>query len=72
MRRRGYDVDVAGFEPLMEEQRERGRAARKDDAIAPEIKLDAGAASRFIGHHRYDTESEVLAAHRDGETASSW
>jgi alanyl-tRNA synthetase len=51
----------------MEEQRERGRAARKDDAIAPEIKLDAGAASRFVGHHRYDAESEVLAAHRDGE-----
>ena len=67
MRRRGYEVDVAGFERLMEEQRERGRAARKDDAIAPEIKLDAGAASRFIGHHRYDTESEVLAAHRDGD-----
>jgi alanyl-tRNA synthetase len=67
MRRRGYDVDVAGFELLMEEQRERGRAARKDDAVAPEIKLGAGTASRFIGHHRYDAESEVLAAHRDGE-----
>ncbi|HTJ08907.1 MAG TPA: alanine--tRNA ligase [Candidatus Binataceae bacterium] len=67
MRRRGYEVDVAGFERLMEEQRERGRAARKDDAIAPEIKLDAGAASRFIGHHRYDAESEILAAHRDDD-----
>jgi alanyl-tRNA synthetase len=68
MRRRGYDVDIAGFERLMEEQRERGRAARKDDAVAPEIvKLGAGAASRFIGHHRYDAESEVLATHRDGE-----
>ena len=34
-------VDVAEFDRLMEEQRERGRAARKDDAIAPEIKLVA-------------------------------
>jgi len=67
MRRRGYDVDVAGFELLMEEQRERGRAARKEEVIAPEIKIGAGAASRFIGHHRYDADSEVLAAHRDGE-----
>jgi alanyl-tRNA synthetase len=67
MRRRGYDVDVAEFDRLMDEQRERGRAARKDDAVALEIKLGAGTASRFIGHHRYDAESEVLAAHRDGE-----
>jgi len=63
----GFEVDVAEFDRLMEEQRERGRAARKDDAIAPEIKLGAGAASRFVGHHRYDAESEVLAAHRDGD-----
>ena len=63
----GIEVDVAEFDRLMEEQRERGRAARKDDTVAPEIKLDAGTGSRFIGHHRYDAESEVLAAHRDGE-----
>jgi alanyl-tRNA synthetase len=63
----GIEVDVAAFERLMEEQRERGRAARKDDAIAPEIKLGAGAASRFVGHHRYDAESEVLAAHREAD-----
>ncbi len=67
LRSDGIDVDVAEFDRLMEEQRERGRAARKDDAIAPEIKLDAGTASRFVGHHRYDAESEVLAAHRDGD-----
>ncbi len=68
LRNDGIEVDVAGFDRLMEEQRERGRAARKDDTIAPEIvKLGAGAASRFVGHHRYDAESEVLAAHRDGD-----
>src|SRR6202140_5330377 len=46
----------------MEEQRERGRAARKDDTIAPEIMLSAGVKSRFVGEHRYDAESEILAA----------
>src|SRR6185437_14303048 len=65
MRRRGYQVDVAGFERLMEEQRERGRAARKDDAIAPEIALGAGVKSRFVGDHIYDAESEILAANAD-------
>jgi len=66
-RESGLEVDVAEFNRLMEEQRERGRAARKDDAVAPEIKPDVGTGSRFIGHHHYDAESEVLAAHRDGE-----
>jgi alanyl-tRNA synthetase len=68
LRSDGIEVDAAEFNRLMEEQRERGRAARKDDAIAPEIKLDADTASRFVGHHRYDAESEVLAAHRDGDS----
>jgi alanyl-tRNA synthetase len=62
LREDGFTVDVAGFERLMEEQRERGRAARKDDASAPEIMLSAGVKSRFVGEHRYDTESEILAA----------
>ncbi|MGH7813742.1 MAG: alanine--tRNA ligase [Candidatus Binataceae bacterium] len=55
-------VDVAGFDRLMDEQRERGRAARKDEASAPEIALGAGTSSQFIGHHRYEAESEVVAS----------
>jgi alanyl-tRNA synthetase len=62
LQRKGMSVDVAGFERLMEEQRERGRAARKDDIAAPEIMLGAGVKSRFVGEHRYEAESEVLAA----------
>jgi len=65
LREDGFTVDVAGFERLMEEQRERGRAARKDDAIAPEIALGAGVKSRFVGDHIYDAESEILAANAD-------
>ncbi|HTY54101.1 MAG TPA: alanine--tRNA ligase, partial [Candidatus Binataceae bacterium] len=59
LRDQGIEVDVAGFERLMEEQRERGRAARKEESGAPEIKLGAGVKSRFVGEHRYQAESEV-------------
>ncbi len=62
LREDGFTVDVAGFNRLMDEQKERGRAARKDDAVAPEISLGTGTASRFVGYHRYEGESEVLAA----------
>ena len=65
LRERNITVDVAGFERLMQEQRERGRAARKDDLAAPEIALDAGVKSRFVGEHRYDADSEILAANAD-------
>lgn len=61
VRNHSIHVDVAGFDHLMEEQKERGRAARKDDAIAPELSLGAGTASRFVGHRSYEGESEVLA-----------
>ncbi|MGC2305891.1 alanine--tRNA ligase, partial [Candidatus Binatus sp.] len=68
LRNHSIDVDVAGFNRLMEEQKERGRAARKDDAAAPEINLGAGTASRFVGYHTYEGESEVLAAGgKDGD-----
>jgi alanyl-tRNA synthetase len=61
----GIKVDVKEFNRLMQEQRERGRAARRDDAAAPEIVLPPGVSSRFV-HDRYDGESEVLAAQGDG------
>src|SRR5260370_7855195 len=62
LRNHSIDVDVAGFNRLMDEQKERGRAARKDDAVALELSLGAGTASRFVGYHTYETESEGLAA----------
>ncbi|HXW84831.1 MAG TPA: alanine--tRNA ligase, partial [Candidatus Binataceae bacterium] len=60
LRSDGFEVDVAEFDRLMEQQRERGRAARKDEG-APEIAIAAGTSSRFVGQHRYDNESEILA-----------
>ncbi|MGH8011919.1 MAG: alanine--tRNA ligase [Candidatus Binataceae bacterium] len=66
----GIEVDVAEFDRRMEAQRERARAARKDETGAPEIALAAGVSSRFVGEHRYDAESEIVAArsYDDGVT----
>jgi len=55
-------VDTKTFDRLMDEQRERARAARKEDGGAPELSIAKGTASRFVGYHRYNAESEVLAA----------
>jgi alanyl-tRNA synthetase len=69
LRSEGIDVDVASFDIFMEEQRERARAARKDDMAAPEIQLGSGTSSRFIGYHEYERDAEILAASsKDGES----
>jgi len=61
-------IDVEEFNRLMEEQRERGRAARRDEAAkATEIAIATDLSSRFIGEHRYEARSEVLAAEGDGD-----
>ncbi len=62
LRNDGIDVDVKGFEALMDQQRERARAARKDDMAAPEIQLAAGTSSRFVGYHEYARDAEVIVA----------
>jgi len=57
-------VDVAGFDACMEEQRQRGREARKAGA---EIMTGGGAyTSRFVGDHIYEIESTVGALIVDG------
>ncbi|MGC1676210.1 MAG: alanine--tRNA ligase, partial [Candidatus Binataceae bacterium] len=59
-------VDMEEFDRLMDEQRERARAARKEDGGAPELSIAKGTASRFVGHGRYDADSEILAASANG------
>jgi alanyl-tRNA synthetase len=58
----GIEVDVAAFERLMEEQRERGRAARKDEVGVPTFMLRDVTATRFVGYDLQNlaVESEVL------------
>src|SRR5208283_4232828 len=71
LRTEEIEVDVASFERLMDEQRERARAARKDDLAAPEIQLTAGTSSRFVGYHEYERDAEILAASgKDGDSVA--
>ncbi len=57
-RERGLSVDVAGFESLMEQQRERGRKAQKKETIAVEGELTA-TPTKFLGYDFLETEAVV-------------
>ena len=57
-RERGLTVDVAGFEKLMDEQRQRARKAQKKETIAVEGELTA-APTKFLGYDFLETESVV-------------
>jgi len=58
-RERGLAVDVAGFERLMEEQRERARKAQKKEKISVEEGVLKAAPTEFLGYDYLETESVV-------------
>jgi alanyl-tRNA synthetase len=58
-RERGFTVDVAGFEKLMEQQRERGRKAQKKEEISIEKGELKGAATKFLGYDFLEAEAVV-------------
>src|SRR5437868_2463836 len=64
-RERGFTVDVAEFEELMEQQRARGRGAQKkiklsaDLAFAGELEAKKISPTRFLGYDFLDTEAVV-------------
>ncbi|HWY52333.1 MAG TPA: alanine--tRNA ligase [Chthoniobacterales bacterium] len=59
-RERGLSVDVAGFENLMDQQRDRARKAQKKETIAVEGELAANP-TKFLGYDFLETESVVEA-----------
>jgi alanyl-tRNA synthetase len=63
LRNHGMDVDTAGFNRLMDEQKERGRATtnlRVSQVSVEVLMSNKPSPSRFVGHHRqYEAESEV-------------
>jgi alanyl-tRNA synthetase len=69
-RERGLDIDQAGFEQAMSEQRERARAASKFgvDLRGPE-KLDA--ASQFSGYEHLQDEGKIVAIVKGGAEVES-
>ena len=58
-RERGLTVDVAGFEKLMEEQRERARKAQKKEEISVEEGELGVEPTKFLGYDFLETESVV-------------
>ncbi len=58
-RERGLSVDVAGFEKLMEKQRERARSAQKKEKISVEKGELEVAPTRFLGYDFLETEAVV-------------
>jgi alanyl-tRNA synthetase len=77
-RERGYEVDTAGFDAALEQQRERSRADRRAAGIELDTdafgqgwtELDTSAAQEFTGYRELETETDVIALRReDGRVA---
>ncbi len=62
LRNYGITVDVAEFDRLMDAQRERSRADVRETRTAVEVLSKRLPESRFVGHNRYDAESEVRSS----------
>jgi alanyl-tRNA synthetase len=58
-RERGLTVDVAGFEKLMEQQRERARRAQKKEEITIEERELKAAPTQFLGYDFLEAEAVV-------------
>jgi len=58
-RERGLTVDSAGFEKLMEQQRERARAAMKKNVVSVS-EIETKEPTLFLGYDALETETKVL------------
>ncbi|MBP7948297.1 MAG: alanine--tRNA ligase [Verrucomicrobiales bacterium] len=68
-RERGLAVDKVGFEKLMEEQRERARAAQKKTIIKLS-EIETREPTRFLGYDTAETETKVLEVVHMGDKAA--
>jgi alanyl-tRNA synthetase len=60
-RENAMSVDVAGFEKLMQEQKERSRSARKQ--VSQEVELpNVKKYSEFVGYDKYECEAFIVYA----------
>ncbi len=67
---RGVEVDQAGFDAGMEEQRARARAASKfggEDTTAYQALVEAGMATQFTGYETEEGDSQIAALLVEGE-----
>ncbi|MBQ9003675.1 MAG: alanine--tRNA ligase [Eggerthellaceae bacterium] len=75
----GISIDMEAFDACMAEQRERARAATKDDAeaawstygsVEAEILKETGA-TKFVGYDRTESKARILAIVKDGARVAS-
>ena len=59
---RGIEIDMEGFEQLMEQQRERARAAQKSTVVRA-LDISTEAVTAFTGFDADQTEATVLEVH---------
>jgi alanyl-tRNA synthetase len=64
---RGIDVDMPRFEMLMEQQRERARAAQQSNIVRA-LDITTDAVTGFIGFEQDECEATVLEVHPQGDT----
>ena len=69
-RERGLQIDEAGFDAAMDEQRDRARAASKF-AASSDGAIRADAESEFSGYEGTEAAGEVVALYRDGAEVES-
>jgi alanyl-tRNA synthetase len=60
-RERGLTVDKEGFAKLMEEQRERGRAAQKKEVVIVS-QIETTTPTKFVGYEKLAVQAKVLEA----------
>ncbi len=58
-RERGFTVDKAGFDKLMEEQKSRARAAQKKEIISLS-QIDTTSPTKFVGYKDLEVQAKVL------------
>jgi len=63
-REAGFKVDKVGFDALMEEQRERARAAQKKEVVSV-THLESGASTQFTGFEEQSAQAMVLEVVRE-------
>jgi len=69
-RERALELDMAGFEQAMSEQRERARAASQFGVTqAAAVNLDGE--TDFTGYDRLDDQATVIALFKDGESSDA-
>jgi alanyl-tRNA synthetase len=63
---RGFRIDMPRFDELMEEQRERARAARKSEVVRA-LDITTDAVTRFVGYEDDEVITTVLEIHEQDD-----